>query len=190
MFVRVHTEWIKFWLFLSSIERRNRHYHAWWFGTERKKLGDEPYGHSEGGFKELVRKNRYRKGWWRALGPRVTAGEGMQTGTSWFWTPRRKESLLALWVSSLSRSPYWWGILLWDGNWRTVHLVVYLCGPFPTSCRSPVTNTDYPTLEKVFEAAIKEKQKFERLVVSKEKLLEMFNMHNFRCWETFPLNLL
>ena len=40
----------------------------------------------------------------------------------------------------------------------------------------PVTNADYPALEKVSESAIKEKQKFERLVVSKEKLLEMFNV--------------
>ena len=40
----------------------------------------------------------------------------------------------------------------------------------------PVTNADYPALEKVSEIAIKEKQKFERLVVSKEKLLEMFNV--------------
>ncbi|KAG6822239.1 hypothetical protein H0H93_006049, partial [Arthromyces matolae] len=39
----------------------------------------------------------------------------------------------------------------------------------------PVTNADYPALEKVSESAIKEKQKFERLVVTKEKLLEMFN---------------
>lgn len=38
----------------------------------------------------------------------------------------------------------------------------------------PVVNGDYPALEKVSELAIKEKQKFERLVVSKEKLLEMF----------------
>lgn len=40
----------------------------------------------------------------------------------------------------------------------------------------PVSNTDYPALEKVSEHAIKEKQKFERLVVSKENLLEMFNV--------------
>jgi len=42
----------------------------------------------------------------------------------------------------------------------------------------PVTNADYPALEKVSESAIKEKQKFERLVVSKEKLLEMFNVRH------------
>jgi threonyl-tRNA synthetase len=42
----------------------------------------------------------------------------------------------------------------------------------------PVSNTDYPALEKVSESAIKEKQKFERLVVSKEKLLEMFNVRH------------
>ncbi|KAF8153241.1 hypothetical protein B0H34DRAFT_662629 [Crassisporium funariophilum] len=44
----------------------------------------------------------------------------------------------------------------------------------------PVTNADYPALEKVSEAAIKEKQKFERLVVSKEKLLEMFNYNKYK----------
>ena len=38
----------------------------------------------------------------------------------------------------------------------------------------PVTNADYPSLEKVSELAIKQKQKFERLVVPKETLLEMF----------------
>ena len=37
-----------------------------------------------------------------------------------------------------------------------------------------VTTADYPALEKVSESAIKEKQKFERLVVPKETLLEMF----------------
>lgn len=40
--------------------------------------------------------------------------------------------------------------------------------------RRAVTNADYPALEKVSESAIKEKQKFERLVVPKETLLEMF----------------
>jgi threonyl-tRNA synthetase len=35
-------------------------------------------------------------------------------------------------------------------------------------------NGDYPALEKLSESAIKEKQKFERLVVPKETLLEMF----------------
>jgi hypothetical protein len=40
-------------------------------------------------------------------------------------------------------------------------------------CRA-VTTADYPALEKVSESAIKDKQKFERLVVPKETLLEMF----------------
>jgi hypothetical protein len=39
-----------------------------------------------------------------------------------------------------------------------------------------VAAADYPALEKLTDVAIKEKQKFERLVVSKEKLLEMFNV--------------
>ena len=38
----------------------------------------------------------------------------------------------------------------------------------------PVSVNDYPSLEKVTDLVIKDKQKFERLVVSKEKLLEMF----------------
>ena len=40
----------------------------------------------------------------------------------------------------------------------------------------PVTNADYPSLEKIAESAIKERQKFERLLVSKETLLEMFGV--------------
>jgi len=48
-----------------------------------------------------------------------------------------------------------------------------------------VTNTDYPLLEKIAESAVKDRQKFERLVVSKEKLLEMFyvsrNLHVLAC---------
>ncbi|KAH7910912.1 hypothetical protein BJ138DRAFT_1126481 [Hygrophoropsis aurantiaca] len=43
-----------------------------------------------------------------------------------------------------------------------------------------VTNADYPALEKVSESAIKDKQKFERLVVSKEKLLEMFSYNKYK----------
>ncbi|KAH9942055.1 hypothetical protein B0H21DRAFT_868441 [Amylocystis lapponica] len=44
----------------------------------------------------------------------------------------------------------------------------------------PVTNADYPALEKVSESAIKDKQKFERLVVSKETLLEMFGYNKYK----------
>ncbi|KAG6877787.1 threonyl-tRNA synthetase [Termitomyces sp. T159_Od127] len=44
----------------------------------------------------------------------------------------------------------------------------------------PVSNTDYPALEKITESVVKEKQKFERLVVSKEKLLEMFNYNKYK----------
>ncbi|PCH37518.1 threonyl-tRNA synthetase [Wolfiporia cocos MD-104 SS10] len=43
-----------------------------------------------------------------------------------------------------------------------------------------VTNADYPALEKVSDLAIREKQKFERLVVSKEKLLEMFAYNKYK----------
>jgi threonyl-tRNA synthetase len=39
-----------------------------------------------------------------------------------------------------------------------------------------VTHADYPLLEKIAEGAIKDRQKFERLLVSKKKLLEMFHV--------------
>lgn len=42
-----------------------------------------------------------------------------------------------------------------------------------------VANADYPALEKVAESAIKDKQKFERLLVSKENLLEMFSVSRY-----------
>ncbi|KAI0691258.1 tars protein [Cerioporus squamosus] len=44
----------------------------------------------------------------------------------------------------------------------------------------PVVNTDYPMLEKLADGAIKEKQKFERLVVPKETLLEMFGYNKYK----------
>ncbi|KAG9307924.1 hypothetical protein JVU11DRAFT_12894 [Chiua virens] len=43
-----------------------------------------------------------------------------------------------------------------------------------------VTNADYPALEKVAENAVKDKQKFERLLVSKENLLEMFSYNKYK----------
>ena len=77
-------------------------------------------------------------------------------------------------------------ILLRNGNTGTV------CAP--VSCFSatltykgiyrPVTNADYPSLEKLADGAVKEKQKFERLVVSKEKLLEMFHVGLFTSFQT------
>lgn len=42
-----------------------------------------------------------------------------------------------------------------------------------------VTQADYPALEKLSEAAVKEKQKFERIVVPKETLLKMFEVRPF-----------
>ena len=48
----------------------------------------------------------------------------------------------------------------------------FLC---TTHCRV-VTNADYPLLEKIADSAIKDRQKFERLLVPKEKLLEMFHV--------------
>jgi threonyl-tRNA synthetase len=63
-------------------------------------------------------------------------------------------------------------------KWR---LLTGISSHFPSICvlipwRSPVTNGDYPALEKLSEGAIKEKQRFERLVVSKENLLKMFEV--------------
>lgn len=43
-----------------------------------------------------------------------------------------------------------------------------------------VTNADYPALEKLSEGAIKEKQKFERIVVPKETLLKMFGYNKYK----------
>ncbi|KAH9170510.1 hypothetical protein EDB89DRAFT_1977728 [Lactarius sanguifluus] len=43
-----------------------------------------------------------------------------------------------------------------------------------------VTNAEYPILEKIAESAVKDRQKFERLVVSKEKLLEMFHYNKYK----------
>ncbi|KAL5536418.1 THS1 [Sanghuangporus sanghuang] len=44
----------------------------------------------------------------------------------------------------------------------------------------PVVSTDYPVLEKLADVVIKDRQKFERLVVSKEKLLEMFAYNKYK----------
>lgn len=41
-----------------------------------------------------------------------------------------------------------------------------------------MTNGDWSSLEKLMDVAVKEKQKFERLVVSKETLLEMFSVRS------------
>ncbi|KAG2035579.1 hypothetical protein BDR03DRAFT_899737 [Suillus americanus] len=43
-----------------------------------------------------------------------------------------------------------------------------------------VTNADYPALEKLSEGAVKDKQKFERLVASKEDLLKMFSYNKYK----------
>lgn len=45
-----------------------------------------------------------------------------------------------------------------------------------------VLESDLPALETVSKSAIKEKQKFERLVLPKEKLLEMFRVGCFFFW--------
>lgn len=75
-------------------------------------------------------------------------------------------------------SPYRRWFLLRDGHSRSVGRESRTSSEVVTydPCSSPVSNTDYPALEKVSEIAIKEKQKFERLVVSKENLLKMFHV--------------
>ena len=50
-----------------------------------------------------------------------------------------------------------------------------------------VTNADYPVLEKLSEGAIKDKQKFERIVVPKETLLKMFEVGSVVVLETLVL---
>lgn len=52
----------------------------------------------------------------------------------------------------------------------------------------PVVNSDYPAIEKVAELAIKEKQKFERLVVPKETLLEMFGVRLMRIYASLDMD--
>ena len=47
-----------------------------------------------------------------------------------------------------------------------------------------VTNADYPALEKLSEDAVKEKQKFERIMVPKETLLKMFEVRLVGVTET------
>ncbi|KIY49829.1 tars protein [Fistulina hepatica ATCC 64428] len=44
----------------------------------------------------------------------------------------------------------------------------------------PVASSDYPMLEKLTDSAIKDKQRFERLVVSKENLLKMFGYNKYK----------
>lgn len=43
-----------------------------------------------------------------------------------------------------------------------------------------VTTEDYKPLEKIFEKAVKEKQKFERLTLTKEDLLKMFSYNQYK----------
>jgi threonyl-tRNA synthetase len=91
---------------------------------------------------------------------------------------RSRRTSLRLPSLSWSSNRRW--ILLRNGYPRPVRLsssaqvTVFIFFPL-----RPVTNADYPALEKVAELAIKDKQKFERLVVSKENLLKMFGVRVF-----------
>ena len=46
----------------------------------------------------------------------------------------------------------------------------------PLTYYRSVSQADYPALEKLSDAVINDKQKFERLIVPKEMLLKMFNV--------------
>ena len=87
----------------------------------------------------------------------------------------QRDIMVAIYVSVLQRMMgFFMRWLLKNGEFFLFDILIYHSNELVV-CR-PVTNADYPALEKVSESAIKEKQKFERLVVSKEKLLEMFNV--------------
>ena len=43
-------------------------------------------------------------------------------------------------------------------------------------CSAQASPSDFPALEDIFKSIVKEKQPFERLVVKKEDLLEMFKV--------------
>lgn len=45
-----------------------------------------------------------------------------------------------------------------------------------TVCINQVSNFDFPVIENVIKSIVKEKQPFERLVVNKQDLLEMFKV--------------
>lgn len=98
--------------------------------------------------------------------------------------PRPRRSLrTTLWLSSLHGTTDRGWLLLRDGEHRKA-------GDVSTRkdlslnyfCSRPVVNADYPLLEKLAEVVIKDRQKFERLVVSKEKLLEMFGVRADRVY--------
>ena len=90
------------------------------------------------------------------------------TAATYVSVPQQMKGFSMRWVSQIGLST----------RYCSVVKVLYLS--------RPVTNADYPVLEKLSESAIKDRQKFERLVVSKEKLLEMFNVpfpfHSFQTY--------
>lgn len=49
-----------------------------------------------------------------------------------------------------------------------------------------MAESDYPALETLAKNVVKEKQKFERLEMTKEQLLEMFAVSNPTCWLSLP----
>lgn len=60
---------------------------------------------------------------------------------------------------------------------RCVFLATYVRMYLIYCTHRAVATGDYSALEKICESAVKEKQKFERLVVKKETLLEMFHVY-------------
>lgn len=73
------------------------------------------------------------------------------------------------WVWALAMIGEWSRLEVWAWSYVKNTLL-----SFPELSYSAVQSADYHPLEKVAESAIKEKQAFERLVVSKKSLLEMF----------------
>lgn len=99
---------------------------------------------------------------------------------------------------SLGKKVFWHSSAHVLGEAAERHYGCHLCiGPptdegffYEMDTDRPVSNTDYPSLEKVADSAIKDKQKFERLVVSKEKLLEMFSVRPLKmCMPICMLNI-
>jgi hypothetical protein len=106
------------------------------------------------------------------------------------WRSRRT----ALWMSSLPRSTHGWRFLLRNGDRREVrYLPIYFISRAEMFHRS-VAHADYPVLETIAASAIKDKQPFERLVVSKENLLKMFEVcirpssHSIPLWVFFDFS--
>lgn len=139
-------------------------------------------------FIHCVSGRRKLSGWWRTLGSWTSIREIRQNWAPRFWESRRWATTKLVFVCVHQLSPgkkvFWHSSAHVLGEAAERHYGCHLClGPptddgffYEMATDRPVTVSDYPALEKVSELVIKEKQKFERLVVSKENLLKMFNV--------------